>query len=279
MRKLFLASLIGASVAVATGCDDLTKLLTPPVSKGGNTPSGTATPGPQAGFVAPTTAQLQQAAAFSSNLQQAAGFGVVLNGPTSQLQQAAGLQQAAAYRVQSGPTFDKDHPTYTGEFGSGDLVATGSITGSNWEQIEGKDIFKSFEFDLTVATASQVPTLQGSKITGTLSATLNTATQGLSGTMSIASGSVVTPVDFTFTLIGGGKSKWILTGPVMINDVEHYSHLEVDSDKNGKGWISKDKAGSTDKRVANCVSTNGKWAVTLIENAEATSSVDMPWSN
>lgn len=278
MRKLFLASLFGASVAIGTGCEALNKLMVPP-AKTATTPTVTATPAVQTGFQAPTPAQLQQAAGFSANLQQAAGFGVVLNGPTSQLQQAAGLQQAAAgYRVQ-GLTINESNPTFKGQIGSGDLVASGSITGSNPQTVGDVKVFQTFTFDLMVATASKVPTLQGAKITGQLTATINSATRGLSGALTIASGSVTTPVDFTFSLLGSGKTKWVLTGPTMIGGVQHYSHLEVDSDKNGSGWIAKDKNGSTTQRVANCLSTNGKWSVSLIANSEATSSIDMPWSN
>ncbi|HEY9854482.1 MAG TPA: hypothetical protein V6D05_02005, partial [Stenomitos sp.] len=82
-----------------------------------------------------------------------------------------------------------------------------------------------------------------------------------------------------YAVTGATSTKWIITGPVMINNVQHWSHLEVNSDHTGNGWVAKDQAGSTDKRVAYCESKNGKWSVSLIENSAATSSVSMPWSN
>lgn len=281
MRKLFLASLLGATVALG-GCDALNKLLMPPTQ----TQPGTQTPtGAQVNDAQKAQeqlqAQLQQAAGFSSNLQQAAGFGVVLNAPTSALQQAAGLQQAAAFRTQAVndisllSTTERD---FAGTVGAGDLVVDGTISGTATQSVAGHEVLSAFDFNLTVTTAHKIPSLQGATIQGNLALNGNVTAPGLSGTLTIASGSVSTPVDFTFA-VGTSGPKWLLTSPVMIDGVEHFTHLEVDSSHNGSGWISRDKAGSSSMRVANCSSENGKWTVTLLANEAATQSIGMPWSN
>lgn len=271
MRKLILASLIGATVVVGAGCADLTKLLTPPATNkpGTNTNVNTGNTG---GQVIDTQAQLQQAAGFAANLQQAAGFGVILNGPTSGLQQAAGFQTTALYAIQSGVSFNSETDTATGPFGTGDLVADGTIVG----KLKQDNIYRAFDFDLTVTTATKIPALQGAHITGTLALSADSADQGLKGEMTFSKDSTDTAVDFTYSVTGGAPV-WKITGPVMINNVQHYTHLEVDSNHNGTGWVAKDKSGSTSNRVANCTGQNGKWTVKLLENPDATSSISMPW--
>lgn len=229
---------------------------------------------------------LKQAAGFSADLKQAAGFGYVTNGAVSQLQGSAGLKQAAGFRVQSAayPTFDSQGH-YAGLIGNADgtLVASGSIDATNPSVVGGVTIYSQFTLNLTVATASTVPSLLGAALKGTLVASANTNPPGLTGTLHVIQGTDDRAVDFGFNVLPTATTpttQWVVTVPVTTDASQSlWAHLLVNQDHSGNGWVSKDHDGTSAGKVAGCDMVQGQWEAYPLDNQAATASIDMPFNH
>ncbi|MBO9539920.1 hypothetical protein J7643_04920 [bacterium] len=241
--------------------------------------------------------------AQAATLQQAAGFGTVISGPVSALQQAAGLQQSAglAYKAMAfsrmiqaddrpyTETTDENGIHYLGHFEAlgGKLVASGSaniatesitIPGSS----DKADVVNTLELDLEIATASTpLQDLKGTKFRGTLTANLsNPLALAIESQefLFTAPGKSEEPLKFNYFIGIGNNGKaipqgWAVEKAFTTNNGSFKLNLNT---KSGTGWVAKKNADNTFERILNCKKNGDKWDVELMDGYVATGSFSIP---